>query len=587
MDEMGNLFIADSSNNRIRKVSQDGTIRTLAGNGKPGFSGDGGPGVSAQLNAPTALTVDGRGNLFIVDTGNNRIRKLSSDGSISTVAGTGRVGFSGDGRPAASAAFNRPTGVAIDGEGNVYVADTLNHRVRKISAEGLVTTIAGNGKAASNGDGGPAVSASINEPKGLAVDRVGNVFVTDFGDGRHGSDNGVRPGEYKNGRVRKILKSGSISTVSGPQAPFQAEIPWNPQGVAVDREGSLYVVDTYRRIAKIAADGTTTALKMYSSPGYSVPPGDSGDFGPAVFAQLNKPASVAADDAGNIFIADQGNYRIRKVGPSGVITPFAGTAGVRGYGGDDGPANAARFGDAIRIAVDREGNVFVADPTNQRVRKILVSGVIQTVAGNGTAGYSGDGGPAVSAQLNNPLDVSVDREGNIFIADRGNARVRKVSPSGVISTVAGNGRRGFSGDGGRATAARLGILGTIAVDDRGTIFIATVDVGGYRNVYRVRKISQGIISTVDRTRFPAHAVIAVHPDGTLFGTDGARILMMRPSGAGVIVAGGMSSFNGDNAPIYSLGVSPHDLWIDRSGDIYIADGHHRIRKVVLPLQRNP
>jgi sugar lactone lactonase YvrE len=465
----------------------------------------------------------------------------------------------------------------------VYVADTLNHRVRKISAEGLVTTIAGNGKAASNGDGGPAVSASINEPGALAVDRAGNVFVTDFGDGS------VRKTtvEYKNGRVRKILKSGSISTVSGPQAPFQAEIPWNPQGVAVDREGSLYVVDTYRRIAKIAADGTTTALKMYSSPGYSVPPGDSGDFGPAVFAQLNKPASVAADDAGNIFIADQGNYRIRKVGPSGVITPFAGTAGVRGYGGDDGPANAARFGDAIRIAVDREGNVFVADPTNQRVRKILVSGVIQTVAGNGTAGYSGDGGPAVSAQLNNPLDVSVDREGNIFIADRGNARVRKVSPSGVISTVAGNGRRGFSGDGGRATAARLGILGTIAVDDRGTIFIATVDVGGYRNVYRVRKISQGIISTVDRTRFPAHAVIAVHPDGTLFGTDGARILMMRPSGAGVIVAGGMSSFNGDNAPIYSLGVSPHDLWIDRSGDIYIADGHHRIRKVVLPLQRNP
>jgi DNA-binding beta-propeller fold protein YncE len=306
---------------------------------------------------------------------------------------------------------------------------------------------------------------------------------------------------------------------------------------------------------------------------------------------LNLPGSVAVDEAGNVFFADNGNYRVRKVSLSGVITTVAGS-GVKGHfpGEEGGSALSARFGDGFRITVDQPGNLLVVDPGSHRVLKVTSSGMIGTVAGNGTPGYSGDGGPAASAQLQYPWDVTVDRAGNVFISDQGNSRVRKVTPSGIISTMAGNGTRGFSGDGGRAISARLDTLYTVAVDDAGSLFIATAEVRRRDSLLRIRKVSpSGMITTIDTAKFQVAPIIAVDRAGNLFGlewgTHFGRALRMGTSGEGIVVAGGDApAFNGDTGPIYSIGLSgPQDLAVDGAGNLYIADTkNHRIRKVTFP-----
>jgi sugar lactone lactonase YvrE len=589
----GDLLIADRANHRIRKVTPDGMIRAVAGSGKAGFGGDGGPAALAQLYDPAAIAVDAKGNLFIADTGNHRIRKVSPEGSISTVAGSGRSGFGGDGGPATSAALKEPSDVVVGEEGTLFIADRGNHRVRKVSPAGVISTIAGKGTAKSSGDGGPAASATINLPGDLVLDSRGNLYVTDFGDGRPGSDDGKRPWIYSNGRVRKITPSGIISTVSGPKPPIGPSAPpWGPAGLAVDALDNLYVFDTYQRLVKIAANGQVVfGMDPMSNPTPPPQPGFRGDNGPASSAMLNLPGSVAVDEAGNVFFADNGNYRVRKVSLSGVITTVAGS-GVKGHfpGEEGGSALSARFGDGFRITMDQPGNLLVVDPGSHRVLKVTSSGMIGTVAGNGTPGYSGDGGPAASAQLQYPWDVTVDRAGNVFISDQGNSRVRKVTPSGIISTMAGNGTRGFSGDGGRAISARLDTLYTVAVDDAGSLFIATAEVRRRDSLLRIRKVSpSGMITTIDTAKFQVAPIIAVDRAGNLFGlewgTHFGRALRMGTSGEGIVVAGGDApAFNGDTGPIYSIGLSgPQDLAVDGAGNLYIADTkNHRIRKVTFP-----
>ncbi|MFE5832735.1 RICIN domain-containing protein [Streptomyces sp. NPDC056488] len=300
VDGAGTLYFSDHGNHRIRKVTADGTISTIAGTGTAGYKGDNVPATSAQLNWPRDVAVDGEGTVYIADSSNHRIRKVTADGTISTVAGTGRAGFGGDGGLATSAQLNNPFGLAVDGTGVLYVAEYNGHRVRRITADGKISTIAGTGGAGSKGDGGPAASAQLNRPQALAVDGAGGLCIAD-------SDNH---------RIRKVAADGTISTVAGTgtagfggdgEQATSARLN-SPLGVVVDGAGALYVADSgNHRVRKVAADGTISTAAGTGAAAFG------GDDGPAASAPLNNPVGLAVDRAGALHIADQVNHRIRKV----------------------------------------------------------------------------------------------------------------------------------------------------------------------------------------------------------------------------------------------------------------------------------
>ena len=529
LDGAGNLYIADYGNHRIRKVDATGVITTVAGDGTRGFGGDGGPAVAAQLYFPAGVALDGAGNLYIADTGNRRIRKVDATGVITTVAGTGRRGSGGDGGPAVAAQLRAPYGVALDGAGNLYIADTANQRIRKVDAAGVITTVAGFGRRGSGGDGDPATTAQLYDPTGVALDGAGNLYIADS----------------QNQRIRKVDAAGVITTVAGdgPRGYSGDGGPavWArlavPRGVAADGAGNLYIADTANhRIRKVDAAGTITTMAGTGTESFG---GSSGDGGPAVDAQLNSPWGLALDGAGNLYIADAGNNRIRKVDAAGVITTVAG----RGSIGDGGAATGARLG-PIGVALDGYDNLYIADFENNRIRKVDAgTGVISTVAGS-SGGYSGDDGPAVAARLNRPAGVAVDGAGNLYIAEWGNNRIRKVDAAGVISPVAGAGRSGFGGDGGPAVRARLNRPVGVALDGAGNLYIA--DLGNNR----IRKVdAAGVISTV--------------------------------AGDGTYGVSGRGVYGGDGGPATAAQLNfPYGVALDGAGNLYIADyWNHRIRKV--------
>jgi len=350
VDGSGNVYIADSLNRVIRKLS-NGTIATIAGRATGGLDGSG-PALNAQLNFPLGVAADASGNVYIADQNSQAIRKVSK-GTIGVVAGTGEDGFSGDGGPATSARLSFPSSVAVDAAGNLYIADEDNYRVRKV-ANGAISTIAGDGTAGYSGDNGPATSAQLRPSISLAVDASGNVYIAD----------------PRSNVVRKV-SSGAITTVagngtkgySGDNGPAANARLDEPAGVAVDASGALYIADSGNHAVRKVADGVITTVAGNGTKGYS------GDNGPATSAQLSGPGSVAVDSLGNLYIADCGNHRVRKV-TKGAISTIAGT-GTTAYSGDDGPATGARLFGIRGIAVDMSGNVYFADPTNNVVRVLV------------------------------------------------------------------------------------------------------------------------------------------------------------------------------------------------------------------------
>jgi hypothetical protein len=476
VDTAGNLYIADTSNARIRMVALNGDISTVAGNGQCcSGGGDGGPATSAQLNGPRGVAVDAVGNFYIADTGDARIRAVATNGFISTAGGTGHAGYSGDGGSATKAELDFPYGVAVDGSGNLYIADNVNNRVRQIVA-GTMTTLAGNGsQGLYSGDGGLAAVAGIQYPTDAAVDGAGNLYIADFFDNV----------------IRKVAANGIITTVAGggtgcPQQTdsigdgcpaTQAQLS-SPYGVALDAFGNLYISDHLNQvIRKVDVDENSTITTVAGGGTGCPQQTDSiGDGCQATQAQLQYPAGVRIDAAGNLYIADSWNNAIRMVALNGIIATVAG--GGTGCPqqtdaiGDGCPATQASLSEPYGLALDTPGNLYIADYSDYVVRKVGLNGTISTVAGNGNEGYGGDNGPATQARLDLPAGVTLDASGNLFIADYLNSAIRKVDGAGTITTVAGNGVSGYSGDGGSAASAQLAFPRNTAADASGNLYIA-------------------------------------------------------------------------------------------------------------------
>ncbi len=403
----GVLYKGDGTDRRAADMQR--VITTYAGNGIQGDAGDGGPAASAMVRQARGVAFDAAGNLYIADTYNHRIRKVDPDGTITAFAGTGTCGFFGDGGPAISARICGPYFVAVDPDGNVLIDDYVNHRIRRVDRNGIISTVAGNGTPGFSGDGGPATDASLHYPLGLTADKVGNIYFAD---------------QY-NHRIRKVDRQGIITTFAGN--------------------------------------------------GYQ---GYSGDGGPATDAKLNVPDGVAADEAGNVYVFDTSNARVRKVDLKGTITTVAG--GKYGFSGDGGPATSAALLAPIGGTVDGDGNLYIADMSNNRIRKVDTQGIITTIAGNGIAGYSGDGGSATAASLYNPNSVAVDSSGKVHIADFGNSRIRRIGPplpglsADEIAIASGDGSElyVFSGSGKHLRTVNTstgGVLRRFVYDVRGLL----------------------------------------------------------------------------------------------------------------------
>ncbi len=547
MDGTGNLYFADPSAHRIRKIDSDGIISNAAGNGSQGYIEDGVAAGTTRLNVPEDVAVDGTGNLYIADKENHRIRKVdAATGVISTVAGTGTGGYSGDGDAASLAQLCYPSGVAVDGAGNLYIADTSNHRIRKVdAASGIITTVAGNGTVAFAGDGLDATTASFAYPNGVAVDGAGNLYIAD----------------KNNHRIRKVdAATGTISTVAGAgTGGFNGDGGlatsawiWEPSGITVDDSGNLYVTDKRnQRIRKVdAATGVISTVAGSGNVTYE------GDGGAGTSAKIRDPKGLALDNLGNLYIADTGNHRIRKLDPSGIITTVAGG----GAGGDGGAATAAALRNPAAVAVDAAGNLYIADASNHRVRKVAAAtGIISTVAGNGTPAFAGDGGSATAASLNNPQGVAVDGAGNLYIGDYGNQRVRKVDSQGLITTVA-------------SVSQPAGL----AVDGAGNLYIA--DPGGGK-IWKLDPAS--VLTAVPGLGVSLNHAVAVDGSGNLYvaETYNHRIRKRDPMGNITIIAGSMpgSSLDGGDPTLAKI---LYPRGVAANGEVYLSDSHnHCIRRL--------
>jgi sugar lactone lactonase YvrE len=515
VDAAGNVYFSDSGNQCVRVVNTSGIIHTFAGNGIAGYKGDGGPATSAELNQPAGLAIDSAGNIYIADTFNNAIRMVDTSNVIHTVAGDGVEGYKGDGGPAINAEVDRPRGVFIDGSGNMFIADTNNRAIREVVVSGTINTIAGNGQLGCTGDGSAATAASIGNPRDVLVSN-GTLYISNGG-----CDH-----------IRVVtLSSGVITTFAGTDFGYDGEgnPPLSarfstPTGLGIDGSGNILVVDSgNNRVRRIASTVNTIAG------------GYTGDGGPSLHSALNDPQNIVFDKNSNMFIVEGNGNRVRKVSAGGTITTFAGT-GVTGSGGNGGPATAATLNNPLGVAVDSKANVYIADNGNNVIRIVNKAGNISIFAQNTTfsslaslatdsannvyaadqnacviwkitpqavasviagevnnCGFNSDGILATTALLSSPYGVALDSAGNLYIGDTTNNRVRKVNTSGIISTVAGTGVCGYTGDGGSATAATICNPLGVQIDPAGNLYIAD-----WRNaVFRI--VKSGVITTLAGT----------------------------------------------------------------------------------------
>jgi sugar lactone lactonase YvrE len=625
-DGAGNIYIADGYNCVVRKVTFTagvGTITTIAGQGPNncGYNGetstDGKPATDHDLNYPVQLALDSAGaNLYIADSSNCRIRKLvlTSD-AISTVAGTGNTatcGYSGDKGKAISAELYYPNGVAIDSNGNLYIADSYNYVVRKVTAStGIITTIAGTdptlsgdsictySSSANNcGDGAAATAAFLGSTYYLGVNSAGTT---------------VTISDYYNWRIRQFAVAGKINTVvgsgnggfCGDGGPALDACLYYEQGVAVDSSGDIYIAD-YNNTRVRAVNTQATAVTLA---GVSIPAGDIQTVGgngsttlpnvvtdvPALGVVLYNPFGVIEDPSGDIFTSDTSNHNVRE-DVAGTVNVIAGT-GVGGYNGDGIAANTAELYYPTGVARDSSGNIYIADQYNCLIRKVDTTGTITTFAGlvvSGTpnCGYSGDGGPATSALLSYPVGVFVDSANHVWIADSNNARIREVV-NGTINTVVGNGTNGYSGDGGPALSAELDYPYDLRLDAAGNIFIADTNNCRIREVNATTKVINTIagngacafsgdgIAVENSLYYPNTLSVDANDNVFIADTDSSRLRWVDPAGTMTTFAGTTSGFSGDGGVATSAELyAPDGVYIDGSGNFLVADQYnYRIRSI--------
>ncbi len=449
-DNAGNIYVADSWNNTIRKITPVGTnwvVNTIAGMAGSQGSTDG-VGGNARFNDPTTVAIDSFGNLYVADQDNYTVRKGNPAGLVSTLAGqAGNLGTN-DGT-GTNALFSSPYGVAVDDIGNVYVSDSDGETIRKVSPAGIVVTLAGTANAFGSADG-VGSNARFWGSSGVAVDGVGNVYVADT----------------QNGEVRKVTSAGIVRTIAGSVSPGSVDGIGSsarfsgPARLAVDGAGNVYVADTKNHVIR-----EITSLGMVSTIAGSAGNAGSAD-GIGSDARFNSPHGVAVDSAGSVYVADSGNSTIRKITAAGVVSTVAGLAGNSGSA--DGTGSTVRFNNPRGIAMDSAGNVYVADTDNHTIRKVTSAGAASTLAGSATNSGSADGAGS-NARFYCPNGITVDSAGNVYVADSNNATIRKVTPWGAVTTIAGHAGYGGSTDG-TGNVARFYYPLDVAVNNEGNLY---------------------------------------------------------------------------------------------------------------------
>jgi sugar lactone lactonase YvrE len=609
VDGNGTIYVADSQNYRIRRIDTSGNISTLIGKSYGTFFGDNGPAIDSGMSTAASLALDSSGNLYFTDDANQRIREITTSGTLLTIAGNGTCGTTTAGTKATQAPLCDVESIAVDGQGRVYFGS--ESQVWMVATDGNLVLIAGNGNFASSGNGGPAVSAGIGYPGSLAFDAGGNLYIADqsnFEIRQVTADKVIHTAVIVTSTNSTTIalaadSSGTLFYATGTKTVFKLQ--GSPVAVAtltgtndatflaVDRSGALYLSSsTDQRLLKVSNGSIAVIAGAYPFDVDPLP-----NQARSVHLHLNPLLiGLAVDAAGNVYFPELdgdltqrvdkvtpagtmsalntpaklptgGNFTVQAVAispmgqiyfstftqvyrlePGGTVTLIAGAPGFPSAVGDGGPATAARISNPSSLAFDASGNLYITEPFDSRVRKVTPQGTISTFAGTSHAGYSGDGGPATLASVSTPVDVKTDSNGNVFIADLTASVVRKVATNGIITTVAGNGTKGFSGDGGPPTQAMLSGAAAIALDPSGNLFIAD---------------HPSAASTIS----PA--------------TDNNRIRMVNTSGVITTLAGPHPGYNGEGFPASAAALGdPVALATDAQGNLYMNEsGSQRIRKL--------
>ncbi|EFC49696.1 predicted protein [Naegleria gruberi] len=568
----GEYFISDTYNHRVRKILANGTMTTIAGTGFAGYNGDGILSSQAHLYYPYDVAVNDLGEVYIADTYNHRIRKILLNGTIITVAGVGSAGYSGDYSTAMQAKLNYPHGIYVkkvfsngtiitiagNGEGDadgygkyngdnmlatlsslnlpttvalnslneVFIADSQNHRIRKVSNSGIISTVAGTGVSGYSGDGIPANTTKLNTPNGITIDSNDNIIIADRNNHR------IRLISNSSGIISTLAGNGTTGSRDEEVLATSAKLS-RPADVTIGYDGELIITDTDNFVIRIVK--LNGMISTIAGTGFER---FNGDRATSLSTLINHPSSMAFKD-GELIFCDRSNHRVRRISKDGSVKTIAGN-GIGGYNGDGMLAIDAQLNYPHGVASDSIGNIYISDSYNHRVRIVFTNGTISTIAGNGNSGFNKDGIQATSSQLNYPFGIALNGNDELFISDRSNHRVRKVSNNGIISTIAGTGSAGYNGDVIMATEAKLYLPHGVSVDNKGNVYIAD------KQNHRIRKIlaSTGMISTIAGT--------------------------------------GQAGFNDDNMSALESRVnSPYDVTVDESGQvIYIADtNNHKIRRI--------